>query len=57
MLTLNTPRQKADCPNNLEIATMPKKNRPELPNEIIAKLDTLTLPESGNLIGFFADIL
>jgi len=57
MLTLNTPRQKADCPNNLEIATMPKKNRPELPNEIIAKLDALTLPESGNLIGFFADIL
>ncbi|HLO54418.1 MAG TPA: alkaline phosphatase family protein [Saprospiraceae bacterium] len=52
LLTLDEPRKKSDCPNSLQIAITPDIKRPELTDDIIAKLDDLPLQESGNMIGF-----
>lgn len=52
LLSLDQPRQKSDCPGSLPIANVPAVNRPELTDDIIAQLDALNLPESGNMIGF-----
>ncbi|MGB4847397.1 MAG: alkaline phosphatase family protein, partial [Saprospiraceae bacterium] len=52
LLTLNTPRQKSDCPTVLNVAVVPEVVPAALTSIDLAQLDTIPLPDSGNIIGF-----
>lgn len=52
LLSLNTPRAKSDCPSVLNVAAVPEIAPAVLSNVDLAQLDTIPLPQSGNIVGF-----